>query len=126
MKNIQNLTISIGNVSKECKTTLHPEPIYMYTYNRFLLSYEHAFILVPILFLVKLSIFESIILIYRISYFPNIYLTSRLYIKKKIYYQIHYIAKIYPHIFDFREACINFEDGCFSFFKHNFRNIFKL
>jgi len=113
--------------NKECKT-LHPEPIYMYTY-RFLLSYEYAFILVPILFLIKLPIFESIILIYRISYFPNIYLTSRLYIKKKIYYQIHYTAKIYPHISDFREACINFKDGCFrrfSFFKHNFHNIFKL
>lgn len=79
MKNLQNLAFFIGKVSKECKTTLHPEP------NRSLLSYMDMLLyLFRLSSSLSLSIFwVHLFFIYRIYYFPKIYLTSRLYIAKE-------------------------------------------
>lgn len=70
MKNFQNLAFFIGNVSKECKTTLHPEP------NRSLLSYGYAFISLPALFFVKFAYFLSAFILYLSSLLFSKYLSD--------------------------------------------------
>lgn len=54
----------------------------------------------------------AFVLVYCICYFPNTYLTSRLYTIRKS--AIGHTTQIYLHILDSQRACINFEDGCFD------------
>lgn len=108
MKSLQNLTFSLRNINKECKTTLHPGP------NRSLLFYGYAFIPLLTFFFVKFVYFwVHLFFIYRVSVIFQLFIWHPDSIQQRKSANRHTI-QVYPHISNSRKACLDFKDGYFN------------